>query len=161
MAGRCCQCHFRFWLCTLHYRAQSWLALCAQRSVCDACPIAKSILCRSLFMCEVDNVCFELALDERTRSRVEEAGHVRLTDTEATALGRMKFTHVALIVASVLLVVRLSGSSLAMKESFDGNPVALFSRALVVVPIAYWLGGVLETFCLRPLTRGYHQYNYL
>lgn len=97
-------------------------------------------------MTEVDNVCFLLALDERTRSRVEEEGRVRLTEKEAAALSMMKRTHVVLVIGSCLLVVRLAGSTLAMKDSSfsGGDPSELLKASMLVVPVGYWIGGVLE-----------------
>ena len=60
-----------------------------------------------LFMCDVDNIAFDLALGERVRARVEDAGRVELDDAEATALARTKAVHVALIVLAVLGAVFL------------------------------------------------------
>ena len=55
-----------------------------------------------LFMCDVDNIFFDLVLGERVRARVEDAGRVELDDHEATALARTKAVHVVLIVLGVL-----------------------------------------------------------
>merc|ERR1711969_199542 len=55
-----------------------------------------------LFMCDIDNIAFALALGERVRARVEDAGRVVLGDGEASALAQTKAVHVALIVLAVL-----------------------------------------------------------
>ena len=44
---------------------------------------------------------FALALGERVRARVEDAGRVELDDAEASALARTKAVHVALLVLAV------------------------------------------------------------
>ena len=55
-----------------------------------------------LFLCDIDNIVFDLALGERVRARVEGAGRVELGSAEAAALTRTKAVHVALIVLAVL-----------------------------------------------------------
>jgi hypothetical protein len=50
-----------------------------------------------VFMCEVDNLCYQLALAERSRRRVEHAGRVTLTDADAVALARTKMVHLFLL----------------------------------------------------------------
>eukprot|EP01051_Picozoa_sp_SAG22_P016310 SAG22_NODE_2280_length_2761_cov_3.172802_2_plen_156_part_00 len=79
-----------------------------------------------LFLCDIDNITFKLALSERVRARVEDAGRVELGDAEAAALVRMKAIHVSLIVVCVL-----SGVWAA-----DGLPY----RYILV----FFLGGVAE-----------------
>jgi len=82
-----------------------------------------------LFLCDIDNITFDLALGERVRARVEDAGHVELDDAEASALARTKAVHVALLVLAVLGAV-WSGSLAAFLLSF----------------LAFLLGGVAEAF---------------
>jgi hypothetical protein len=53
-------------------------------------------------MCDIDNIFFDLALGERVRARVGDAGRVELDYAEATALARTKAVHVVLIVLSLL-----------------------------------------------------------
>ena len=81
-----------------------------------------------LFLCDIDNIAFDLVLGERVRARVEDAGRVELTDLEATALARTKAVHVVLIVLGVLASVGLGE---------DGTFLAW---------IALFLGGVVESF---------------
>ena len=56
-----------------------------------------------LFLCDIDNIFFDLVLGERVRARVEDAGRVELGDAEATALARTKAVHVMLLVLAVPL----------------------------------------------------------
>jgi hypothetical protein len=83
-----------------------------------------------LFLCDIDNIAFDLALGERVRARVEATGHVELDDVEASALARTKAVHVALI---VLVVVGVAWS---------GIPQVF----LTFSPLALPLGGVVEAF---------------
>ena len=83
-----------------------------------------------LFLCDIDNIFFDLVLGERVRARVEDAGHVELDDGEASALARTKAVHVALLVLFVFGAV-WSGVI----------PVAVFGPLL-----AFLLGGVAESF---------------
>eukprot|EP01043_Picozoa_sp_COSAG02_P065535 COSAG02_NODE_9923_length_2074_cov_1.293165_4_plen_141_part_00 len=46
-----------------------------------------------LFMTEIDNVFYFFVLPERVRARVEAAGRVELTDSEAAAMVRTKVAH--------------------------------------------------------------------
>eukprot|EP01043_Picozoa_sp_COSAG02_P050629 COSAG02_NODE_5227_length_4525_cov_1.708540_2_plen_513_part_00 len=78
-----------------------------------------------LFLCDIDNIAFGLALGERVRARVEAARGVELNDGEASALARTKAVHVVLIVLAVLAL---------------GNDL--------IVPLAFLLGGVVETLLL-------------
>ena len=82
-----------------------------------------------LFLCDIDNIAFALALGERVRARVEDAGRVELDDDEASALARTKAVHVALIVLAVLGAV------------WSGEKAAIFLPFL-----AFLLGGVAEAF---------------
>lgn len=43
-----------------------------------------------LFTTEIDNLAFRILIPERERTRVEEAGHVQLTEPEARMLTRTK-----------------------------------------------------------------------
>jgi hypothetical protein len=79
-----------------------------------------------LFLCDIDNIAFDLALGERVRARVEDAGRVELTDAEASALARTKAVHGALLVLSVL--------------------VAVSQDATYLVFLAFMLGGLVEAF---------------
>lgn len=81
-----------------------------------------------LFLCEIDNVTYSVALSEGARAQVEEFGRVKLGDTEAQAFARSKNVHVVLIVADVLIGV---GSEV--------GPLALLSPCFVM-----WAGGVVE-----------------
>ena len=83
-----------------------------------------------LFMCDIDNIAFDLALGERVRARVEDAGRVRLDDGEASALTRTKTVHVVLIVLAVLVSI-IGPTELSYKE----------------IPfVAFLLGGLAEVF---------------
>ena len=86
-----------------------------------------------LFLCDIDDITFALALGERVRARVEDAGRVELGDAEASALARTKVVHVALLVLAVLGVVWLG--------DLGGGEVALLLPSL-----AFVLGGVAEAF---------------
>ena len=55
-----------------------------------------------LFLTDIDNISFKLALPERVRARVEAVGRVELGDEEASALVTMKVIHVCLVVLVVL-----------------------------------------------------------
>ena len=55
-----------------------------------------------LFLLEVDNITFHAALCERLRARVEEQGHVQLSDAQADALARTKPVHIVLIMVAWL-----------------------------------------------------------
>ena len=83
-----------------------------------------------IFLCDIDNIVFDLALGERVRARVEDAGHVELEDAEASALARTKAVHVALIVLGMLGGV------------WSGTVEAAFFLPF----LAFLLGGVAEAF---------------
>merc|ERR1712093_665666 len=81
-----------------------------------------------LFLCDIDNIAFDLVLGERVRARVEDAGHVELEDAEAAALARTKAVHVVLLVLAVLGGV------------WSGGEVFFLPF------LAFGLGGVAEAF---------------
>ena len=83
-----------------------------------------------LFLCDIDNIAFDLVLGERVRARVEDAGRVELDDAEASALARTKAVHVALIVLAVHGAVWLGSLEAAFFLPF----------------LAFLLGGVAEAF---------------
>ena len=83
-----------------------------------------------LFLCDIDNIFFDLVLGERVRARVEDAGRVELEDAEASALARTKAVHVALIVLSVCSLMLV------------GEPGAFLPL------LAFLLGGVAEALVL-------------
>ena len=58
-----------------------------------------------LFLCDIDNISFKLALPERIRARVETVGRINLSDTEASTLVTMKIVHVCLIMLAMLTAV--------------------------------------------------------
>ena len=84
-----------------------------------------------LFLCDIDNIFFDLVLGERVRARVEDAGHVELVDVEASALSRTKAVHVALLVLAVLGGV------------WSDN---VWVAAFFLTSLAFLLGGVAEAF---------------
>lgn len=111
-------------------------------------------------------MCYHFALAERVRSRVEQAGHVDLTDTEAAMLVRTKVAHVFLVVCGIMNAVYMAGHSLENplfeldRSEFDqrGNenfsnadrqkygPGGRFSLGMFVLTMLLWFGGVLEGF---------------
>ena len=78
------------------------------------------------------------------RARVEEAGRVELTTRETEALIRMKLVHVAVIVATCLVAVRLAGSSLS--ANIGNNPAILFVIAVTLVPLGYMFASIAEAY---------------
>ena len=64
-----------------------------------------------LFLLEVDNITFHAALREQLRSRVEEQGHVVVSDAQVEILARTKPVHIAMIVAAVLGAVAIGGAT--------------------------------------------------
>ena len=66
-----------------------------------------------LFLAEVDNVIFQVALPEEVRARVEEAGRVVLGDADQLALARSKPVHIGLIMVAVLGGVALGAEGVA------------------------------------------------
>lgn len=91
-----------------------------------------------LFMCDIDNIFFDLVLGERVRARVEDAGRVELGDGEASALTRTKAVHVALIVLGVLGAVWSGVDNISAKTG-EGTLQTL-------PPLAFLLGGLAEAF---------------
>lgn len=59
-----------------------------------------------LFLSEIDNLSFAVALGEKVRSRVESAGRVQLGDKEISLLSTSKVLHIGVIVVMVLSGVR-------------------------------------------------------
>ena len=80
-----------------------------------------------LFLCDIDNIAFDLALGERVRARVEDAGRVELDDAEAATLARTKAVHVLLLVLAMLV----------------GAQSGQIGSAIMIVFPAFWLGGVV------------------
>ena len=78
-------------------------------------------------LCDIDNIAFKLALSERARARVEDAGRVELKDIQATALARTKAVHLALLVLAILVPI-------------------FFGDGLILPFIAFLLGGIVESF---------------
>lgn len=58
-----------------------------------------------LFLTEVDNITYHLALSERAKQRVDEAGHVQLTDADEKKLSRTKPCCIAIILAGITLAI--------------------------------------------------------
>ena len=58
-----------------------------------------------MFLTEVDNISYQFALSERAKQRVDEAGHVRLTDIEEKRLSRTKPCCVVIISVGILLAI--------------------------------------------------------
>ena len=86
-----------------------------------------------LFMTDVDNIAYELALPERWRARME-AGRVVLSNEAANALATMKFVHVVIVMVCILSTVWVLGTP-GWQESF----VMLFFNV-----VAFWIGGMIE-----------------
>eukprot|EP01046_Picozoa_sp_COSAG06_P046558 COSAG06_NODE_6614_length_2855_cov_3.132438_1_plen_226_part_00 len=79
---------------------------------------------------QVDNLTYELALSEAVRARMEEAGHVELSEAEWAVMKRTKYRHMYLIVGFVLCSTVLAGQ------------VGQTGAALTLLTFA--VGGVLE-----------------
>jgi hypothetical protein len=63
-----------------------------------------------LFLCEIDNITYEILLGEKVRSRAEASGmRVEIGDAEAVSLARTKAVHVALITVFVPAAVWMAG----------------------------------------------------
>ena len=104
-----------------------------------------------VFMCEIDNVAFEVGLAERIRARVEDAARVELSESELKALARSKVVHVIVIVFSCVMCVYLCGQSLEAFRNSDWDntkeepkPGALMSIGLASIIVAYWVAGVAD-----------------
>jgi hypothetical protein len=91
-----------------------------------------------LFLAEVDNIIFQVALPEEVRARVEEAGRVVLGDADQLALARTKPVHIALIMAAVL------------------GGVALGAEGIAFPLLVFWCGRMFQSCDTRggPLVRG-------
>eukprot|EP01051_Picozoa_sp_SAG22_P005841 SAG22_NODE_360_length_11744_cov_37.781623_13_plen_132_part_00 len=76
-----------------------------------AAAAAAAVVKAILFLCEVDNIGYEVGLSERLRSRVERHGRLEIGDAEADALVRTKAVHV------VVLVVACVGTHVCMQAS--------------------------------------------
>ena len=63
-----------------------------------------------LFMADIDDMMYEVALSEPWRTRMEEAGRVKLEDEQAKDLARTKIVHTALLTLSMPLNVYLLGT---------------------------------------------------
>jgi len=112
-----------------------------------------------LFLCDIDNIAFDLALGERVRARVEDAGRVKLDDAELSALARTKAVHVVLIVlvVSSLMVFGPAGTFLSLLVFPLGGVAAAFvpgetSRAETAQRVGKALGasllGIVGFVCL-------------
>lgn len=88
-----------------------------------------------LFMTEVDNIIFQVALPEQVRARVEEAGRVELGKVEQAALAWTKPTHICLIMAAVL------------------GGVALGTQGAIFPPLVFWVGRMLQACSRGPTVR--------
>ena len=62
-----------------------------------------------LFMCEIDNLCYQFGLGERIRARVEDKGRMALSPEEAEAMSQTKTVHIMMIVCSILFSVYMAG----------------------------------------------------
>ena len=62
-----------------------------------------------LFMCEIDNLCYQFGLGERIRARVEDKGRMALSAEEAAAMSQTKTVHIVMIVCSILFSVYMAG----------------------------------------------------
>jgi hypothetical protein len=82
-----------------------------------------------LFLLEVDNITFHAALCERLRARVEEQGHVQLSDAQADALARTKPVHIVLIMVAVLGSVAIGGATGEFKAAAIFPPFLAFFLA--------------------------------
>lgn len=96
-----------------------------------------------LFMCEVDNICYNVGLGERVRARVEEAGRVELTDKEATSLMRSKVFHASVIMLMIVFQVWVAGNALTYTKA------ASQASALLLPRLVFWIGAVFEAAELK------------
>ena len=88
-----------------------------------------------LFLCEVDNALFKLALGERARSLLEANAHVTFEEVDLTILARTKAVHVPIIVLTVLVGV----------ESTKYN---MFREAVFVLFFGWWIGAIADVLFL-------------
>eukprot|EP01043_Picozoa_sp_COSAG02_P060381 COSAG02_NODE_7878_length_2806_cov_7.132989_1_plen_486_part_00 len=102
-----------------------------------------------LFLCDIDNIAFALALGERMRARVEAVAPVEMDDAEACAMARTKVVHLALIVLTVLGAVWSGtyGSVTSMLPLLTFGPLGGVAQVVVlgasVVETAKRVGKVL------------------
>ena len=79
-----------------------------------------------LFICELDDILYQLGLPERLKTRIDAEGRVALNDEEAGALFSMKAAHVVAVVVSVLaLVSSLGTGQLSTEWLLFPNPLFL------------------------------------
>lgn len=104
-----------------------------------------------IFMCEIDDVAYEIGLAERVRVRVEHAGRVELSDNELKALSRSKIIHIIAVAFSCMLSVYLCGQTMAVFRSSEWDntkeepdPAFLMRIGLAWPFVAYWVAGVAE-----------------
>ena len=82
---------------------------------------------------DVDDQAYEIALSEKWRTRMEEAGHVELDLTQANNLAHTKRNHIVLLTLAMPLAVTLYGSV--------GGP--FWGTATVL--LAFLIGAVVTT----------------
>lgn len=63
-----------------------------------------------LFLADIDDLAYEIALSEKWRTRMEEAGHVELDPGQAEHLARTKLIHIVLLTVAIPLGVKLFGT---------------------------------------------------
>ena len=100
-----------------------------------------------LFLCDIDNVAFQLGLSEKLRSRVESAGRITLTEDNITAIARSKAVHAALIVICVLGWVLLCGE-MATNGGFGLHLIT----GIPFLPFA--IGGIVDATMLPEASTG-------
>lgn len=151
---------------------QNTIAILFMTEVVSRCNTDAELACSLHFAADSvrvraqDNVCYHFALGERVRSRVEQAGHVDLSDAQAAMLVRTKVIHVFLVVFGILNAVSMAGRSLENplveldrsgfakrgNENFSNfdrmlhGPGGRFQLGMFVLTMLLWLGGVLEAF---------------
>jgi hypothetical protein len=104
-----------------------------------------------LFICELDDILYQLGLPERFKTRVVTEGRVTLNDQEATALFNLKAHHVVVVVVSVHTIVSLLGTGLISTEwLLFPNPLFLAAGCVEVATDAV-AGGTWKGAPLRAL----------
>ena len=101
----------------------------------------------SVFLMDLDNEMFYFALGEKTRTRIEDAGRVRLAESEHKMLLQSKVVHVCLVAATVIGTVYLLGNNIVSGLS-NGPSWYTFGTSLLLPFGAFWLGGVTEGIVL-------------
>ena len=81
-----------------------------------------------LFLCDIDNVAFQMGLSESLRSRVENSIRVELDDSQAGALIRSRLVHMLMIFATTLVSVK----------------IARFPQMQLVNFCAFLVGGIVD-----------------